>query len=140
MSAENDVQAPYEQRQWSCRLDGNPTAVVTARAMVGTVLAGWDTDLAEDAVLVTSELVTNALAHGAAPVTLTVTVRKEPEPTIILDVADASPDLPVQDLPGEVGHFGLWIAEELARVTIHPTPTGKTVRAELVAFDPPAAP
>ncbi|MEV5750220.1 ATP-binding protein [Actinoallomurus sp. NPDC052308] len=139
MHAENDTRPPYEQRQWFCRLDEDPAAVVTARALVGTVLAGWDAELVEDAVLVTSELVTNALAHGDAPVTLAVTVRKEPEPTVILEVADASPELPVQELPGEVGHFGLWIAEELARVTIHPTTTGKTVRAEFVLFDQPAA-
>jgi anti-sigma regulatory factor (Ser/Thr protein kinase) len=138
MFAENDTHTPYEQRQWFCRLDEDPAAVITARALVGTVLAGWDTDLVEDAVLVTSELVTNAIAHGTAPVTLTVTVRTEPEPTVILDVADASPELPEQDLPGEVGHFGLWIAEELARVTIHPGQGGKTVRAEFVLFDRPA--
>src|SRR5262249_13383205 len=89
---------------------------------VATVLTGWDTDLTEDAVLVTSELVTNAIAHGNAPVTLTITVRTEPEPTVILDVADASPDLPVQDLPGEVGHFGLWIAAERARPSRHVAP------------------
>ncbi|GAA0322375.1 ATP-binding protein [Actinoallomurus spadix] len=138
MYAENDPRTTYEQRQWFCRLDEDPAAVITARALVGTVLAGWDADLVEDAVLVTSELVTNAIAHGDAPVTLTVTVRKEPEPTVILEIADASPELPVQDLPGEVGHFGLWIAEELARLTIHPTTTGKTVRAEFVLFDQPA--
>ncbi|MEV5705515.1 ATP-binding protein [Actinoallomurus sp. NPDC052274] len=118
-------------------MDQDPEAVITARALTGTVLAGWDADLVEDAILVISELVTNALAHGSAPVTLAVTVRTEPEPTVILDVTDASPVLPVQDLPGEVGHFGLWIAEELARVTIHPGPTGKTVRAEFVVFDSP---
>jgi hypothetical protein len=38
---------------------------------------------------------------------------------------------------GEIGHFGMWIAEELARVTIHPTSIGKTARAELVLFDQP---
>ena len=99
MFTENDTQAPYEQRQWFCRLDEDPAAVITARALVGTVLAGWDTDLVEDAILVTSELVTNAIAHGAAPVTLTVTVRTEPEPTVILDVADASPTCPSRTFP-----------------------------------------
>ncbi|GAA4617590.1 hypothetical protein GCM10023195_78600 [Actinoallomurus liliacearum] len=137
MVTDGETQVPYEQRQWVCRLDQDPEAVITARALTGTVLAGWDADLVEDAILVTSELVTNALAHGSAPVTLAITVRTEPEPTVILDVTDASPVLPVQDLPGEVGHFGLWIAEELARVTIHPGPNGKTVRAEFVLFDSP---
>jgi hypothetical protein len=129
MSAENPTCTPAGQRTWSCRLDEDPQAVITARALAGTVLTGRDPALAEDAVLVTSELVTNALAHGAPPVTLAITVGTGPQPTLIIDVADASPDLPVQDLPGETGHFGLWIAGELARLTVHPTPTGKIVRA-----------
>lgn len=129
MSPDLDVQAPPDQRQCSHRLDGDPHAVVTARALTTAVLLGWDADLAEDAVLVTSELVTNAIAHGTAPVTLTLTVQQGPEPAIVIDVTDSSPDLPVQHLPGEIGHFGLWIAEELARITVHPAPPGKTVRA-----------
>lgn len=46
----------------------------------------------------------------------------------------------MQDLPGEVGHFGLWIAEELAKITIHPTSCGKTVRATFTLFDAPPGP
>ena len=134
------IQAPPEQRQWSHRLDGDPQAVVTARALTTAILLGWDTDLVEDAVLVTSELVTNAIAHGTAPITLTLTVQHGPEPAILIDVTDGSPDLPVQHLPGEIGHFGLWIAEELARVTVHPTPPGKTVRATFDVIDPALLP
>lgn len=123
------------EQQWSCRLDGDPYAVVTARALATAVLLGWGADLVEDVVLVTSELVTNAIAHGAAPVVYAITVRTGDEPAIVIDVTDASADLPVQHLPGEVGHFGLWIAEELARVTVHPAPPGKTVRATFDVID-----
>ncbi|MEV5752628.1 ATP-binding protein [Actinoallomurus sp. NPDC052308] len=123
------------EKQWSCRLDGDPYAVVTARALAAAVLLGWDADLVEDVVLVTSELVTNAIAHGAAPVTLALTVRSGNKVAVVIDVTDASPELPVQDLPGEVGHFGLWIAEELARVTVHPAEPGKTVRATFDVID-----
>ncbi|MCO5973448.1 ATP-binding protein [Actinoallomurus soli] len=126
---------PSREQQWSCRLDGAPYAVVTARSLATAVLLGWNADLVEDVVLVTSELVTNAISHGAAPVTFALTVRKGVKPAIVIDVTDASPDLPVQDLPGEVGHFGLWIAEELARVTVHPAPPGKTVRATFDVID-----
>ncbi len=124
-----DIHASREQRQWCCRLDGDPAAVITApdsdrdRAWPAGTPTWWRTPSWSPAT--------------APPVTFTVTVRTEPEPTVILDVADVSPALSVQDLPGEVGHFGLWIAEELARVTIHPTTTGKTVRAEFVLFAPP---
>ncbi|MEV5746740.1 hypothetical protein AB0L00_02890 [Actinoallomurus sp. NPDC052308] len=75
------------------------------------------------------------MAHGAAPVTFALTVRKGKEPAIVIDVTDASADLPVQHLPGEVGHFGLWIAEELSRVTVHPAQPGKTVRATFDVID-----
>ncbi|MCO5994893.1 ATP-binding protein [Actinoallomurus rhizosphaericola] len=133
---------PSREQQWSCRLDGDPYAVVTARSLATAVLLGWNADLVEDVVLVTSELVTNAIAHAAAPVTFALTARKGVKAAIVIDVTDASPDLPVQDLPGEVGHFGLWIAEELARVTVHPAPPGKTVRATFDVRDasllPPA--
>ncbi|WP_329259552.1 ATP-binding protein [Actinoallomurus sp. NBC_01490] len=126
---------PSREQQWSCRLDRDPYAVVTARSLATAVLLGWDSGLVEDVVLVTSELVTNAIAHGAAPVTFALTVRKVEEPAIVIDVSDASADLPVQDLPGEVGHFGLWIAGELARVTVHPASPGKTVRATFDVTD-----
>ncbi|MEV5709516.1 ATP-binding protein [Actinoallomurus sp. NPDC052274] len=126
---------PSREQQWSCRLDGDPYAVVTARSLATAVLLGWNADLVEDVFLVTSELVTNAIAHGAAPVTYALTVRKGEEPAIVIDVTDASADLPVQDLPGEVGHFGLWIAEELARVTVHPAQPGRTVRATFDVLD-----
>jgi anti-sigma regulatory factor (Ser/Thr protein kinase) len=129
MVGDRSTQVPYEQREWCRQLDGDPNAVVTARTLTAAVLRGQNAELIDDAVLVTSELVTNAIAHGAAPVSITVTVRTGPEPSLIIDVSDGSPDLPAQHLPGEVGHFGLWIAEELARVTVHPTGHGKTVRA-----------
>ncbi|MEV5746739.1 hypothetical protein AB0L00_02885 [Actinoallomurus sp. NPDC052308] len=50
MSPECTAGPPREQ-QWSCRLDGDPYAVVTARALTTGVLLGWNADLVEDVIL-----------------------------------------------------------------------------------------
>jgi anti-sigma regulatory factor (Ser/Thr protein kinase) len=123
---------------WRISFPGVPAIVAVARQLVRATHE--DSPRLDDLELVTSELVTNAIAHGAAPVTLALTVRNGQEPAIVIDVTDASPDLPVQHLPGEVGHFGLWIAEELARVTVHPAPPGKTVRATFDVIDTASLP
>lgn len=127
----DSTQVPYERREWTRHLDGDPAAAVTARALTAAVLSGRDAELVGDAVLVTSELVTNALAHGRPPVSITLILRTVPDPCLIIDVSDGSPDPPVRELPGDAGHFGLRIAEELARISVHPTDNGKTVRAVL---------
>jgi anti-sigma regulatory factor (Ser/Thr protein kinase) len=129
MVADRSTELPHEQREWTRLLDGDPHAVATARALTAAALHGHDLELSDDAILVTSELVTNAITHGRVPVSITVTLRAGSHPSLVIDVSDGSPDLPVQNLPGEIGHFGLWIAEELARVTVRPTRHGKIVRA-----------
>ena len=54
-------------------LPGEPQAAGMARALVAEALAV--SSLADDAVLVTSELVTNAVKHGSGPVDLELQVR-----------------------------------------------------------------
>jgi anti-sigma regulatory factor (Ser/Thr protein kinase) len=119
---------PVRQR-W-CRLDGDPEAVRTARGLVGNALREWGrADLVDDATLVVSELVTNALVHGAPPVTVTVVY----ESVLVIEVADSCRDLPIKQLPGSGGHFGMWLAEELCDLSVRPRPDGKTVRAVFTA-------
>lgn len=109
-----------------CRLDGDPEAVRTARALVRNALRAWDlADLADDAILVVSELVTNATVHGAPPVTFTVTYGVD----LVIEVADACRDLPARRLPGSGGHFGLLLAGELSEITVRPSSGGKAVVA-----------
>jgi hypothetical protein len=107
-------------------LDGDPEAARTARALVTDALRGWGrTDLLDDATLVVSELVTNALVHGSPPVTIAVIC----ETDLVIEVGDAGRALPVKCLPGSGGHFGVWLAEELCDLDVRPCPPGKTIRA-----------
>lgn len=111
-----------------CRFDEDPAAVRTARRLVAEALAEWSrSDLLDDAVLIASELVTNALAHGAAPVTIAVLCGER----VTIEVTDGSSRLPMTGLPGCGGGFGMVLAGSLTDVTARTGPAGKTVRATL---------
>jgi anti-sigma regulatory factor (Ser/Thr protein kinase) len=65
---------PAEDRT-RIRLSVDPTSAGVARAFAGHALAAWPPGIpAADAVLVVSELVTNAVSHALGPVTLTLTL------------------------------------------------------------------
>jgi anti-sigma regulatory factor (Ser/Thr protein kinase) len=70
-----------------------PEAVAKARCLVRETLTEWGMSaLADDAELIVSELVTNAIRHGAAPVILALSVIG---PNALAGtVADGGPDLP----------------------------------------------
>lgn len=79
---------------WAARvieLDGDPDAPSRGRHAVEGVLDDWGcVDPArEDLLLVVSELVTNAVLHGAEPIV--VTLVREPE-RVRVEVTDAAPD------------------------------------------------
>lgn len=73
----------------SIELDSDPEAPSRVRHAVTAVLDGWgcDPDTREDLLLVVSELVTNAIVHGAAPIV--VTMVQEPE-RIRVEVTDGA--------------------------------------------------
>ena len=72
-------------------LDGDPDAPARGRHAVAAVLADWGcVDPArEDLLLVVSELVTNAVLHGAEPIVVTVVREHE---RVRVEVTDAAPD------------------------------------------------
>lgn len=72
-------------------LDGDPGAPARGRRAVEGVLASWGCEdpAREDMLLVVSELVTNAVLHGAEPIV--VTLVREPE-RMRIEVTDAAPD------------------------------------------------
>ena len=73
-------------------LEPSPEAVSRARRTVHDTLAAWGLDnLADDMVLVASELVTNALQHASGPIVMVLQQRDE---TVLVEVADVSPALP----------------------------------------------
>ncbi|MEU5540128.1 ATP-binding protein [Streptomyces sp. NPDC020362] len=71
-------------------------AVSAARRHARTVLADWDVcpDLVEDALLVVSELLTNAIVHALPPAVLRLSwVRRDGLGTLRVEVSDAGPAL-----------------------------------------------
>jgi anti-sigma regulatory factor (Ser/Thr protein kinase) len=124
------------------RLTPGPTAVAEARGQVGAAIAAWDAPVDRDiAVLLTSELVTNAVRHSAGE-TVTLGIRCARD-RLRVDVHDTSRALPMrEDAPAdaEAGR-GLVLVDELsAEWGFYRTPMGKVVYFTL-AFQPdPAVP
>ncbi|WP_051901202.1 ATP-binding protein [Streptomyces aureus] len=87
---------------------------------------------APDVLLVVSELVTNTLRHTSGACTLMLTAHAT---TLGITVADTSTQLPrirAGSAANEDGGRGLALLHDMgARLTVTPTPWGKTVRATL---------
>ena len=73
-------------------LGAEPDAAARARRLVRSVLAQAPAGLVDDAELVVTELVTNALLHGTGPVRLRASYT---EPCLLVEVQDHSGQLPV---------------------------------------------
>jgi len=105
----------------------------------------WGYGACEDAELVASELVTNALRHGGLDLALASTAAGEiglrmtdVRPGLRIEVVDGH-SMPPVEVPGRDGAesgYGLMIVGRLAAWGWRPTPTGKVVWAEL---RPPAS-
>jgi two-component sensor histidine kinase len=89
-----------------------------------------DGDVAERLELVVSELVANAVLHGAEPIELALDER---DSTIRVEVSDANPALPPPPGSRDAHAFGLRVVEHLVRrAGAQPhADDGKTVWAEL---------
>ena len=73
-------------------LDGDPDAPSRGRHAVTEVLDGWGCEAStrEDLLLVVSELVTNAVVHGAEPIVVTMVRASERVRVEVTDGADES--------------------------------------------------
>ncbi|WP_256107571.1 ATP-binding protein [Streptomyces sp. ODS05-4] len=117
-----------------CFLDlpDGPCAPAAARRAAAGLLAGagWPPGRVDDAVLVVSELVANAVRHAPGPRELTLTERAG---TLDVAVADRGEELPQRwSRGGERGGFGLPLIERLGgRMTVVPALGGKTVHVRL---------
>jgi anti-sigma regulatory factor (Ser/Thr protein kinase) len=97
-------------------LDATPASASTARAFVRDLLAAWDCDTEEDvAVLLTTELVSNAVRHAATR--LALDVRRGDDDVVRVEVRDGDVRLPELRRPDvdATGGRGLVLVDALAR-------------------------
>jgi PAS domain S-box-containing protein len=111
----HDVAMPQVVRDVSRRLPADPASVASARRFVSDVLAEWSVPhLLDDVLLLTSELVTNAVLYTAEEVELRLTMRG---PRLRVEVVDSSGERPVRLRtadPGATSGRGLLLVETLA--------------------------
>jgi anti-sigma regulatory factor (Ser/Thr protein kinase) len=120
---------PTVQRPRRISLPAQPAAAAEARNAVRAAIHAWDVPVDfEVAVLLTSELVTNALRHGAGrTIMLTITCICG---QLRVDVHDTSRSLPVViDAPAdaEAGRGLMLVASLSTDWGVHRTRTGKAV-------------
>ena len=116
------------------RLERRSDAAGAARAVVRDLCVGRVADeLVTDVELVVSELVTNAVTHGAGEITLTVTMVRDSVSLSVLDEGDGRPRL--RRVGAGSGHGrGLALVERLVDdwlVRDTPGGVGKEVRCVL---------
>jgi anti-sigma regulatory factor (Ser/Thr protein kinase) len=113
------VEATFEAR---------PGSVRACRSFVEATLAAWDCDDPDQiAVLLTSELVTNAVVHAGSDIQVGLAVFEE---TLQVEVTDGSHKVPALHTlkDREVGGKGIWLVHQLAQAWgTRPTAEGKTV-------------
>jgi sigma-B regulation protein RsbU (phosphoserine phosphatase) len=111
---------PEDRRRYGAELAPNRVAPRTARAIVGCVLEEWNLlALADDAGLLASELVTNAILHGGSSVVRFSVQLHPPVPEraeqIVLAVWDGGDGTPqLADPDGNESGRGLHLVEEIA--------------------------
>jgi len=128
---------PPEMQSRRVRLEAGPAAVPEARSQVRAAIRSWEASVDPDtAVLLTSELVTNAIGHEAGEtIVLAITCSFG---QLRVDVHDTSQTLPVLvDAPvdAEAGRGLMLVATLSATWGVYRTPAGKAVYFTL-AFEP----
>lgn len=112
-------------------LPNDPAAVAEARAHVERQLTAWELgDLMFTAVLVASELVTNAVRYSADPIRLRL-IRNQSLVCEVTDGSTAAPSLRHAEEEDEGGRGLYIVAQFTTRWGIRPERHGKTIWAEL---------
>ena len=131
---------PAELQGCRVRLPSGPAAAAQARSQIRAAIGAWDIPVEEDiAVLLTSEVVTNAIRHEASDtITLTISCSFD---QLRVDVHDTSRSQPVVvDAPpdAETGRGLMLVATLSSDWGCYRTPAGKAVYFTL-AFRPHVA-
>ena len=96
-------------------LPDGPAAAGFARRAMARAAELWllDREMTETALLLVSELATNAIRHGSPPVRLSLRLHDD---RLRVEVTDSSPTLPQVGHPGpdQTGGRGLQIVQQLA--------------------------
>ncbi|MER5741258.1 SpoIIE family protein phosphatase [Streptomyces sp. NPDC002262] len=113
----------------------DPQGLSDARAAVGQALRDWGMpEIADDAELLTGELLVNVLLHTEGGAVLTLEVLPEPVRRVRLSVQDRSSAWPRRRTPGEAATSGrgLLLMDALAsRWGVEPRGEGKAVWCEI---------
>ncbi|MFC9624731.1 SpoIIE family protein phosphatase [Streptomyces sp. NPDC056930] len=121
----------------------DPEGLSDARTIVRQALTDWDmAEFADDAELVTGELLVNVLLHTEGGAILTLEVLPEPVRRVRLSVQDRSSVWPRRRSPGETATSGrglLLLDAVAARWGIEPRGEGKAVWCEIGPSAPPAS-
>ncbi|WP_406424508.1 SpoIIE family protein phosphatase [Streptomyces sp. NBC_00873] len=121
----------------------DPEGLSDARSIVRQALRDWNmADLADDAELVTGELLVNVLLHTEGGAVLTLEVLPEPVRRVRLSVQDRSSAWPRRRTPGETATSGrgLLLLDAVAvRWGVEPRGEGKAVWCEIGPATPPAS-
>ncbi|MET7992388.1 ATP-binding protein [Amycolatopsis sp. NPDC005232] len=122
-----EVPAPVDAE---CALPESVAGLALARDFTRVTLTGWGFGaVAEDALLIVTELATNAVQHGEGKPVLRL---KYGDAVVRLEVADESPALPATRPPGPDGGWGLRLVQELSlEWGVAPCARGKVVWCEL---------
>jgi anti-sigma regulatory factor (Ser/Thr protein kinase) len=131
---------PTELRDDRVRLTAGPAAAAEARRRVQTAIRTWEIPADPDvAVLLTSELVTNAIRHEVTGiVTLTITCSRGRLRVDVHDTSRALPMLVKAPVDAEAGRGLMLVTTLSTEWGFYRTPAGKAVYFTL-AFQPDAA-
>jgi anti-sigma regulatory factor (Ser/Thr protein kinase) len=113
--------------------DRSAANVGEARSWIDEYLAerAIEDTVRDDAQLVVSELVTNALMHGDGELVLRASVTATAVQVSVTDAGDALPEVLPLD-PTRIGGLGLIVVDRVAKAWgVSPFPGGKTVWATL---------
>ncbi|MFB8028413.1 MULTISPECIES: SpoIIE family protein phosphatase [unclassified Streptomyces] len=130
-----DLGSPRAPRLHQYIHQADPQGLSEARSIVRQALTDWDlASLADDAELVTGELLVNVLLHTEGGAVLTLEVLPEPVRRIRLSVQDRSSVWPRRRTPGETSTSGrgLLLLDAVAESWgIEPRGEGKAVWCEI---------